>query len=136
MSDREPKYRCKYEFTTDSFGDRHTWSCVGEWGGLHVHIVDSGEEYEKKYGERHNGGIEIHYRAAPDYMRGDAPSQDKCWLLGCPCWHDGSSLQASEFWIPFWVQDKDNHKGMFNLLEGEMANRFHSVIDILTPTRG
>ena len=81
---------------------------------IHLHISDYGEDHLKQYNtDRYGGGLEIHYRQPPNYMRVDAPSTDDCWLLKCPCWHDGSSLQASELWIPRWLFDKNNHDGMF-----------------------
>ena len=47
-----------------------------------------------------SGGVEYHHRAAPDYMAGEDATHEHCWILGGPCWHDGTSLWASEHWIP------------------------------------
>lgn len=106
-------------------GVEHIWTTLGAEGATHLHIEEYPKEYAEKYGERHMGGIEIHYREAPHYMRNDAPSQDVCWILKAPCWHDGSSLQASEKWIPIWENDQYNHAGMFKLLEADYKSRFN-----------
>lgn len=117
-----PHYRSKYEYEYRFGHPEHTWSVVCAEGGIHLHISDYGKD--NKYGERFQGGIEIHYRKPPGYMRHDAPSHDNCWLIGGPCWHDGSSLQASERWIPIWVGSENDHDRMFRLLEHEAAVRF------------
>ena len=120
------KYKYKYEYSY-SFGQYplHIWSCVGSKGAIHVHITDYGEEHALKYGEQYAGGIEFHYRHPPDYMD-TAPTRNNCWLLNSPCWHDGSSLQASEYWIPQWELDPHNHEAMFNLIERRMEQKFTS----------
>lgn len=116
MSDYTRRYRCKYEYTQRFGHPHHEWSLLGAKGGLHLHISDYGEKYQKEYGERYQGGIEIHHRTPPGYMRNDPPSQDECWLLHAPCWHDGSSLQASERWIPLWLINQHDHDHMFAML--------------------
>ena len=105
-------YRCKYEYTNE-FHPMHMWSVVGARMAVHVHITDLGESYATRY----SGGVECHYRTPPDYMRDSAPSQDRCWLLHAPCWHDGSSLQAAEVWIPRWLRDPHNHDNMFRAIQ-------------------
>jgi hypothetical protein len=57
-------------------------------------------------------------------MAEQAPSQDKCWLLHCPCWHDGTSLYASETVIPFWLVAPHDHERMFQFLIREYEDRF------------
>ena len=42
------------------------------------------------------GGFEVHSRK-PVYDDDQPQSQSNCQILGGPCWHDGSSLQAVEF---------------------------------------
>ena len=112
------RYECKYEYSRPWGSVNHSWSVVGARLGIHVHIADQGEERAEKHQiERYSGGIEFHYRSPPPYMADQCPSQKTCWLLGCPCWHDGSSMQASDFWIPFWLQDPHNHERMFREIE-------------------
>jgi hypothetical protein len=115
------KYKFKYEYTNDFGTPRHTWSLVGAKGGLHLHISElKTAQFED---EKYSGGIEIHYRYPPEYRENDAPSHNNCWLLGCPCWHDGSSLQVSEIWIPLWKVDKHDHDRMFGLLAGDFEQK-------------
>jgi hypothetical protein len=112
------RFRCEYKLT-ERFGRcTHQWTCVGRHGALHLHINEGTDQFGP------SGGIEIHYRAPPDYMANDAPSHDECWLLKQPCWHDGSSLQASEYWIPRWMAAPHEHSEMFRRLEAEYRSRF------------
>lgn len=121
------KYRCTYEYRDDGYAKCHTWTCVGANGGLHLYIREPHSAYVSEGLQDPSGGIEVHYRYPPEYMADDAPSHDECWVLKCPCWHDGSSLQASERWIPMWELDRNDHEGIFNALRGEMATRFADV---------
>ncbi len=105
-------------------GYERIWTTLGAAGATHLHIEDYPADYVAKYGEKYFGGIEIHYREAPHYMKNDAPSQDTCWILKAPCWHDGSSLQASEKWIPLWQVDPNNHDRMFKALADDYSMRF------------
>jgi hypothetical protein len=111
------KYRCKYEYQRQFGNPLHIWSLVGARGGIHVHITVYSAEFSKKYGQGYSGGIEVHYRNPPKALADQPPSHDECQLLKCPCWHDGSSLQAEEYWIPLWIAAPNDHDGMFRLLE-------------------
>ena len=123
-------YRFKYEYTRRFGQGEHTWSAVGAKGAVHLHVTDYGQDHDTRYmPDRYSGGIEIHYRYPPEYMAKKAPDHDRCCLLNAPCWHDGSSLQASERWIPHWQEFQgapDEHDRMFALLEVEMDSRFES----------
>lgn len=94
----------------------HCWTCVGPLGGVHLHVRDCmpGDDWT-----RFLGGLEFHYRTPPGYLAKDPPSHEKCWLIDAPCWHDGTSLYASETLIPFWRADPDNHERMFARLAKE-----------------
>lgn len=117
------KFICKYEYTHQFSSANHTWSVAGARMGVHLHISEMVDGYKPEYGPRFSGGIEIHYRAPPDYMKDDAPSGNPCWLIHGPCWHDGSSMQATEFWIPFWQENPFDHERMFRALEKELIDR-------------
>lgn len=70
----------------------HLWSLANEDGGIHISASISpfrGQYYWV-------GGCETHYAKCPDYMDANKPSHEHCWVLGAPCWHDGSSLYFSE----------------------------------------
>ena len=122
------KYEFEYRYTRQFGEPFHQWSIVGALAGLHVWIKDRGEEFEEQFGSRYSGGIEVHYRTPPSYMSDDAPTYKSCWLLGCPCWHDGSSLQTTEYWIPAWLADPHNHDRMFDLLQADFESRFHGSV--------
>lgn len=117
------KHRFKYEYVPSSGRPRHTWSVVGAKGGIHLTINDNGESASHQW-DRYSGGLEVHWRTPPEYKKDDAPDHDNCWLLNGPCWRDGSSLEASERWIPFWIAGKhlpadEQHARMFGLLSAE-----------------
>ncbi len=71
----------------------HLWSLANEDGGIHISANIS--EWTRG-GREWMGGCETHYAKCPDYMDPDKPSHEHCWVLGTPCWHDGSSLYFSE----------------------------------------
>ena len=112
------KYRCEYKYTVQYGAPLHIWSVVGAKGGMHLSIRDGGEDNRHR---RYSGGIEQHSRTPTSDT---APTHDKCWLLGGPCWHDGSSLAAIERWIPLWEVAPHDHDRMFRLLEAEADERF------------
>lgn len=119
------RYICKYEYSR-RFGDAyHVWSVVGALGAVHLHITDQGKD--NKIG-RYYGGIEVHRRQSPD---GRAPDHELCPFLHGPSWHDGSSLAATEIWIPFWIARRDEHDAMFAKLEIEADREFLPEADEL-----
>lgn len=120
------KHRFKYEYSNPYGHPKHVWTCIGRHGAMHFHVTDMGEKWAEEHGRdtRYSGGLEQHSRVPPDYMADNAPSQDRCWLLGCPCWHDGTSLYASEFVIPFWLAAPNDHERMFQFLAREYSERF------------
>ena len=118
------KYRRKYELSFPFGQPRHVWSIVGAAGGIHLHITDYGDPRDCG-GTRYQGGVEVHWRHPPPSLAGDPPSHDQCWLLGCPCWHDGSSLQASERYIPVWETGGELvHEYIWNMLECDADDHF------------
>ena len=120
------KYRCEYKYSKPWGNPYHVWTVIGRHGAIHFHASDMGQKWADEHGrdERYSGGLEVHYRAPPSYMEDQAPSQDKCWLIGCPCWHDGTSLYASETVIPFWLCAPHDHERMFNFLIHDYEDRF------------
>ncbi len=122
------KYRKEYHYVHSyPHYKKHIWLIECAQGAVHLHITDLGEKCEH---DRYSGGIETHYRKPPDHMATDSPSQNQCWIFGgSPCWHDGSSLYASEHFVPMWEMDKHDHDGMFNALIVHMHNQFHEPVD-------
>lgn len=116
------RYRYTFECPYDD-RELHMWSVVGARGGIHIHITSSNSSDDDP-DMQYFGGLEIHYRRPPAYKSEDAPSQDNCWLLGGPCWHDGMSLYAREVIIPFWQTAPHDHQRMFRFLQQEYRKRF------------
>lgn len=60
------------------------------------------------YGEKGNGGVETHYneKSKPEYL-GEASFHEQCLQNNGKCWHDGTSLWASEYWIPYVMPNGD-----------------------------
>lgn len=88
-------YRYTFEEKT------HIWSLAGPDGGVHIWATEAPDEQSQEmsalFGERFFGGVECHYRSPPyEGYSHDKPSHDDCWLIGGPCWHDGSSLYFRE----------------------------------------
>lgn len=120
----KPRLEYEHRFTFRFGSPFYVYFVVGAHGAIHFWVTDHGEEYSQKYDvERYSGGLEIHYRHPPDYMAGDAPSQERCWLLNAPCWHDGTSLYASESLIPRWLIDQ-SHDAIKRMLEREYEQQF------------
>lgn len=101
----------------------------GELGGVHFWCEPTLEFAQKHYGERYMGGVETHWRNKPGWALRDTPDREDCWLLNGPCWHDGSSLYATEFAIPAWERCKamDNLEPFWLWLEREYRDRLVRV---------
>lgn len=69
------------------------------------------------------GGIEEHRREPSDYQDPEKPSHEDCRLIG-RCWHDGSSLYASEVLIP--ILEQSGEDAIWRQLEIEYHERFES----------
>lgn len=71
-------------------------------GGVHIWYKEQPVDFQ--HWGRFYGGIEIHspvqlYDFAPE------PTHSECWLLGCPCYHDGSSFYFTERIAPLIDSD-------------------------------
>lgn len=86
---------------------RHMWTLVGPNGAVHIWAEPMPETLSRSWGEKYYGGVEIH-SPKPLYESEWAqnPSHAECWLLKCPCWHDGSSLYFSERIAPLLSQEE------------------------------
>lgn len=109
----------KYTWEKPFGSERHLWQFVGPQGGVHftANIV-------KDYGP--SCGLEFHHAASTGYRCDEAPDDPKCWLLGQPCRHDGTSLYATETIWPMIEPclRAGNHEAVFTLLEAEYEDRF------------
>ena len=116
-------YRYQYRLTLRFGNWEHNYELMGQHGGVRLHITKYGEMYKDTCGP-YGGGIEFHYRT-PGKGDSKPPDHDQCWLIKCPCWHDGSSLWASEYWIPMFANGgKTDHVRMFRALAQAADRKF------------
>lgn len=119
------KYRHhKYTYSRPFLSPRHDWSLVGPQGAINFWM----SIYQDEHKLSENGGLETHYFTPPGYMINDAPSHFDCPYAGGRCWHDGTSLYASETLWPMIkpMLKMGDHDSIFRLLEGE-ANRIFKL---------
>ena len=123
------KYR-HHKYTWMRRGDWivHRWELVGAHGAMHftAQVHEPSDPAATRY--ETSCGLETHYATAPDYMRGQAPSQTDCHLTGGWCWHDGTSLYAMEtLWPEFSERLRaGDHTGIFRTMEYEADQRLAS----------
>jgi hypothetical protein len=104
----------KYIYSSPMSYARHNWELVGPDGGITFHFTEV-KGYET------TAGLEFHHTTGEG-----APDHCPCPLLGRPCWHDGTSLYATETVLPlvmFYLK-KSDHKEIFQILEREYAIHF------------
>lgn len=87
--------------------------------GQHLkHVADElyTSNRDVRFNPFHGMGADIgrHAYAPGEYDDKDKPSQKECDILGCPCWYDGSGLQASEFEDEFL---RDGEPAVWRMLE-------------------
>lgn len=102
---------------------------IGDKGAIHYWHEPCTESSIKAFGQTKFGGVEQHSRTPFSYS-GEQPDHDDCWLLQCPCWHDGSSLYASEYAIPRWeeAQRMGDMESFWRFLECEYQRRFNGEV--------
>ena len=111
----------KYQWTRPFTSTRHHWELRGPRGGIHFHVSMMDDP---KYGEP-SCGLEFHHSFDPTKGQ-EAPHHVNCPVTGGQCWHDGTSLYASEhLWplIKMYLQDGE-HQQIFNILEREYDQHF------------
>jgi len=86
---------------------------------------DEDERYHNE-NEGRMGGVEFHWRAPVEDYFGVEPHHKNCDALGGACWHDGTSLWASEYWIPRWLMCSESERSdeMFAMLAAAYRERF------------
>lgn len=101
---------------------RKEWIITGEYGSLSFWVREQSPFIREKFGDQYFGGVETHYneKSKPDYLD-DNSLHDICHANNDKCWHDGTSLWASEHWIPYilphgneriWLELELNYKDM------------------------
>lgn len=83
----------QYQATLRNGRLEHIWAIANEAGGVHV---SAWRVTESNGRTQWLGGIECHSPKKLYESSKDEPDHEHCWLLGGPCWHDGSSLQFRE----------------------------------------
>ena len=115
MKFRHHKYTWSKPFTSIS----HRWELVGPNGAVHFNAsVTEGHPV--------SAGLEFHHFEAPVHRADDAPDHRNCPMTGGRCWHDGTSLYASEtLWpeIEGYLRFGD-HQMVFTILEHEFKKHF------------
>ena len=96
------------------------WCLVGPRGAIDFHCTNADHRIAREFWR--SGGLEIHRREPDGYQRGEGASNDHCWLLDGPCWHDGSSLYATEQLIP--LLENFGEDALWERLESEYRHRF------------
>lgn len=114
----------KYTWSRPWGSPRHQWELVGPEGGVHF-SVSMTKGYDPSC------GLEFHHSTRAKYRRDEAPDHTQCWLIGGPCWHDGTSLYASETLWPMIepMLRSGDHETIFRILEGEYDDRFKRLAD-------
>lgn len=114
----------KYEWSKPFTAVRHMWSLRGPQGGIHFHVsIMDDRDYEPSC------GLEFHHDFDPSGGK-EAAAHKNCWLTGGKCWHDGTSLYASE---GVWPQVKHYlatgaHESVFRVLEYEYNKHFARLL--------
>jgi hypothetical protein len=123
MKYRHHKYTWKKPFGVNVY---HSWELVGPVGAVHFHVSLP----EKEEAWPPSCGLEFHHTEACGWSTDEAPHHVDCPLTGGRCWHDGTSLYASEtLWprVEGWLRAGD-HNAIFRLLEREADRRFDDLI--------
>lgn len=99
------------------------WAVVGKHGGIEFWFIEPAQDDPWK--ER-LGGVETHQRRPMEYSKSqDTPDHKHCEVIDGPCWHDGTSLWASEHWIPMY--EACGEEWVWQELETTYLDRFRST---------
>lgn len=105
----------KYTWTKPFGSVRHHWELRSAKGGVHFHV-----SLTDGYGA--SCGLEFHSLSP----RGDdAPDHIDCPITGGRCWHDGTSLYATDHLWPLieGYLKRGEHDQIFRILEREHDDR-------------
>jgi len=112
----------KYTWSKPFTAVHHTWELVGPSGGVTFNAFTSTTDEPIC-------GLELHYTREAWLRTGhsaEAPHHLNCHVIHEPCWHDGTSLYATE---TLWPEIQEllkagKHEDIFKILEAEYENRF------------
>jgi len=101
------RYKCKFTkewYVTDWV---YRWEVVGALGGAHLHI----HPYTDIQGVvSYSAGLEAHFIRPPASRAGEAPNYLDCAVVKGWCWHDGTSMYASDHFVPLFVAKVDDEE--------------------------
>ena len=103
----------------------HMWTLKGPKGAIHVWARENSPDWVAKWGDRFIGGVERH-SPNPVYEHDKEPNHEKCWLLGGPCWHDGTSLYFSENIEPMLGRGAPFNEGTHEYINSVMHSFYTS----------
>ena len=108
----------KYTWTNPYESVRHQWEFAGARGGIHFHVT-------LFKGSSPTGGLEYHYRTPPSHMVDEVPHN--CWLIHGACWHEGTSLYATDTLWPMFepMLKRGEHEKIFKILEEHADKMFY-----------
>lgn len=120
----------KYTWQRPFYQVRHQWSFRGPQGGVSFHICqwegEGAAEKTQKFGGP-SAGLEFHHNFDPTGGK-EAAHHARCWLLEGPCWHNGTSLHATETLLPIIRYMMPDHSAIFHVLESEYESHFEGGI--------
>lgn len=110
----------KYVYA-NRFAPAHHWELVGPIGGIHFH-------FHVLKGFPVTAGLEFHHTGRSQRQIDRAPDHISCSLTGEPCWHEGTSLYATEDILPVVLPllERGDHDGVFRILEIEYEQHFEA----------
>ena len=113
----------KYTWTKPFGSVQHHWELLGPNGGIHFHFTETESDSPR-------AGLEFHHTRSANMKNDVAPDHINCFLTGEPCWHDGTSLYATEDLLPQIrpMLRGGNHKDIFTLLEWEYNSHFDELM--------
>lgn len=130
MAIPKPKFSFQRHYS-EGQGDRLIWSLSGPSGGVHIwaQFARDGEAFCGV--DRCYGGIEVHHKKKPyDHAPEYAPVKN-CWLTGCDCWPEGSSLYFEEMLQPMIegvVSQGESPEIISSFMEGEMLDWYRQYL--------
>ena len=83
---------------------RIVFAVIGDGVAIHFRVEPNWQKPNESWGE-----IEWHNTPA----KGEKADNQSCWLLSGPCCHDGTSLYASEVYIPLFHQICEHGDGSY-----------------------
>jgi len=118
------KYRCKMNIYERFGAWAASYEAIGAKGAVHYHVS---RHMDSEGNISYTSGLEYHFRSPPAYMQDSPPSHDECHLLKAPCWHDGTSLYASEVYEPLFLRSQ--HESIFRQLEHDAERTFGTIAE-------